>query len=73
VNFPLAAKVEVRGAGAHPFYRWLAAERPGEIPRWNFHKYLIDRDGRLKASFPSAVKPTDSQIIAAIERELPGE
>jgi glutathione peroxidase len=71
VTFPLAAKVDVRGAGAHPFYRWLALERPGDVPRWNFHKYLIDRDGRLKASFPSAVTPTDPRIVAAIERELP--
>jgi glutathione peroxidase len=70
VTFPLAAKVEVRGAAAHPFYRWLALERPGEVPRWNFHKYLIDRDGRLKASFPSAVEPTDARVIAAIEGEL---
>jgi glutathione peroxidase len=73
VTFPLAAKVEVRGVGAHPFYRWLALERPGEVPRWNFHKYLIDRDGRLKATFPTAVEPTDARIIAAIERELARE
>jgi glutathione peroxidase len=71
VTFPLAAKVEVRGASAHPFYRWLTLERPGEVPRWNFHKYLIDRDGRIKASFPSAVAPTDERVITAIERELP--
>jgi glutathione peroxidase len=73
VTFPLAAKVTVTGTDAHPFYRWLTLERPGEAPRWNFHKYLIDRDGRLKASFPSAVEPTDPRIIAAIERELASE
>jgi glutathione peroxidase len=73
VTFPLAAKVEVKGPGAHPFYRWLTVERPGEVPRWNFHKYLIDRDGRLRASFPSAVEPTDARVVTAIERELSRE
>jgi glutathione peroxidase len=70
VSFPLAIKAEVKGAGAHPFYRWAAVERPGDTPRWNFHKYLIGRDGRIKASFPSAVVPNDVRIVVAIEKEL---
>ena len=49
VTFPLTEKVAVKGPAAHPFYRWAAQERPLEAPRWNFHKYLIGRDGRLKA------------------------
>jgi glutathione peroxidase len=73
VSFPLAEKSVVKGAGAHPFYRWAAIERPVDTPRWNFHKYLIGRDGRLKAAFPSAVEPTDARVIAAIERELAAE
>ena len=71
VTFPLTEKAVVKGANAHPFYRWAAAERPLETPRWNFHKYLIGRDGSLKASFVSAVEPTEPKIIAAIEAELP--
>ena len=47
VGFPLAAKAEVRGPSAHPFYKWAALERPGDGPRWNFHKYLVGRDGRI--------------------------
>src|SRR4029079_2301699 len=43
ISFPLTEKVAVKGANAHPFYRWAASERPREIPRWNFHKYLVDR------------------------------
>lgn len=70
VTFPIAEKATVKGAGAHPFYRWAASERPQEAPRWNFHKYLIGRDGRLKAGFTSAVDPTDPKIIVAIETEL---
>ena len=70
VTFPLAEKAVVKGANAHAFYKWAALERPGEAPRWNFHKYLIGRDGHLKASFPSAVEPTDPRLIAAIETQL---
>lgn len=72
VTFPLTEKVTVKGAGAHPFYKWAALERPLEAPRWNFHKYLIGRDGRLKAGFASAVEPEDPRLIAAIETELAG-
>jgi glutathione peroxidase len=73
VTFPLTEKVVVKGKDAHPFYRWAAIERPQEAPRWNFHKYLIGRNGRLVAGFTSAMEPTDSRIIAAIEEELAGE
>ncbi len=70
VTFPLTEKVAVKGPDAHPFYRWAAAERPLETPRWNFHKYLVGRAGLLKSSFVSAVEPTEPKIIAAIETEL---
>jgi len=71
VTFPLTEKVTVKGANAHPFYKWAALERPLEAPRWNFHKYLIGRDGQLKAGFMSAVEPGDPQVVGAIEKELP--
>jgi glutathione peroxidase len=70
VTFPLAGKAVVKGANAHPFYKWAASERPLDVPRWNFHKYLIGRDGHIAASFPSAVEPTDPRVTAAIEKEL---
>jgi glutathione peroxidase len=70
VTLPLTEKVAVKGADAHPFYRWAAQERPLEAPRWNFHKYLIGRDGRLTGTFTSAVEPNDPKLIAAIEQEL---
>ena len=73
VTFPLTEKVAVKGPNAHPFYKWAALERPQDAPRWNFHKYLIDRDGHLKAAFGSAVEPNDPRLIAAIEQELAGE
>ena len=72
VTFPITEKVAVKGKDAHAFFRWAAADRPREAPRWNFHKYLIGRDGQLRSTFPSAVEPTDPLVIAAIERELAG-
>jgi glutathione peroxidase len=72
VTFPLAAKGRVIGDGAHPFYRWAATERPADRPRWNFHKYLLGRDGRIAAVFATSTKPTDPQVIAGIERTLSG-
>jgi glutathione peroxidase len=70
VTFPLAAKAGVKGPNQHPFYKWAAAEKPLELPRWNFHKYLVGRDGHIAASFATQVEPTDARVIAAIEREL---
>jgi glutathione peroxidase len=72
-TFPLAAKAEVRGANPHPFYKWAAFERPFEVPSWNFHKYLIGRDGHVVATFPAEVEPTDPRVVAAIERALGAE
>lgn len=71
VGFPLAAKVQVKGPSLHPFYKWAAGERPLETPRWNFHKYLVGRDGRIAAVFPTDIEPTDARVIAAIVKELP--
>lgn len=69
VRFPMFEKVHVVGADATPLYRALKAQT-GVEPGWNFHKYLIGRDGRVVANFPSKTKPDDPQVIAAIEREL---
>jgi glutathione peroxidase len=72
VDFPLAAKVQVIGGAAHPFYRWVA-ETLGEAgaPRWNFHKYLIAPDGQLAGAWPSQVGPTSQAVTGEIERMLP--
>ena len=63
------SKTVVVGQGAHPLYQQLALAT-GERPGWNFHKYLISRDGRVVAQFPSKVTPDDPKLVAAIEREL---
>ncbi len=71
IDFPLTAKVTVRGPNAHPFYRWAERELgPVAAPRWNFHKYLVDRSGRLVAWFPTQVTPDDARVLTAIEAAL---
>ena len=65
VTFPLAAKIDVKGAHQHPLYAWLTAKEngfPGEID-WNFEKFLIARDGRLVNRYPPAAKPTDPTFL----------
>jgi glutathione peroxidase len=71
VSFPLTAKTDVKGKAAHPFYIWAASEA-GLLgaPKWNFHKYLIGRDGEFLGSFSSATKPTGPKIMRAIDAAL---
>lgn len=69
VKFPMFEKVHVIGDQATPLYQSLARDT-GTAPGWNFHKYLINRQGKVVASFPSKVTPDDPALVAAIEREL---
>lgn len=71
VTFPLADRTDVIGGTAHPFYKW-ALEQAGHKarPRWNFHKILLDRDGKIAATFATAVEPTSDQVRRAITKAL---
>lgn len=69
VKFPMFEKVHVKGDDATPLYRDLI-KTTGDTPEWNFHKYLISRDGRVVGSFASRTVPDDKALVAAIEREL---
>ena len=71
VDFPMAAKIAVRGPGAHPLFQWLAAQ--GGLfarPRWNFYKYLIGHDGQLAAWFTSVTPPDATRLRRAIDKAL---
>jgi glutathione peroxidase len=71
ITFPLTEKVPVTGEAAHPFYKWAAATLgPKAAPGWNFHKYLVARDGRIVKSFYSGTAPDSKEIVAAIEDAL---
>jgi glutathione peroxidase len=64
VSFPMFAKIDVNGAGTHPLYRFLKKRKPGIFGalgggaiRWNFTKFLVDRDGKVRARYASTKKP----------------
>ena len=71
VTFPLTTKQVVKGQQAHPFYRW-AREALGaaNAPNWNFHKYLVGRDGKLIAGYGSRVEPLSPEMTKPIEAAL---
>ncbi|MAR57118.1 MAG: glutathione peroxidase [Rickettsiales bacterium] len=73
VTFPMAAKSVVTGDEAHPFYLW-AREKLGFLakPKWNFHKYLINRQGEVVDYFHSTTAPDSARLQQAIEKALQG-
>ena len=71
IDFPMTGLVEVRGPGAHPFFVLAAAQ--GYAPQWNFHKLLLDREGRIVAQFDTQTEPDDPKLVAAIEALLPAD
>ena len=71
VSFPMTAKQKVIGPDAHALYQWIAAEAGEDAaPKWNFHKYLIGKDGSLLGAWPSRVKPDAAEIVSAVEAAL---
>ncbi|MEQ1610512.1 MAG: glutathione peroxidase [Hyphomonadaceae bacterium] len=71
VDFPLTAKTDVKGDTAHPFYQWMKQElgNPAE-PVWNFHKLLIDKDGKALKAFAPTTVPEAPEVKAAIAQAL---
>ena len=65
VKFPLTRKIEVNGPGRHPIYQWLTSEFAGDI-EWNFEKFLIGRDGKVRKRYPPATKPDDQGLLQDI-------
>lgn len=71
VTFPMAAKEVVSGKHAHPFYQWAKNELGfASAPKWNFHKYVIDRNGKVVNYFYSVTKPNSKKITTLIEKLL---
>lgn len=69
VKFPMFAKSSVTGKDANPLHVELA-RLTGSAPKWNFHKYLIGRDGKVIGSYPSRVAPDSRQLVGDIEKAL---
>lgn len=72
VSFPLLAKQDVNGAGRSPLYRWLVGSPvgAGKDVGWNFEKFLVGRDGKVLARFPSWQPPMDPTVLTAVEIAL---
>ncbi len=71
VTFDLFSKISVKGDDQHPLYRYLTKDSPfpGDV-KWNFQKYLVDKQGNIVAMFPSRVKPSDKAFIEKLESLL---
>ncbi len=70
IDFPISSKISVVGKEADPLYRWISGVKNGGKPRWNFYKYLFDKNGRLVDSWSSFTKPDSDDIKNAIEQVL---
>ncbi len=71
VNFPLTSIQKIKGENAHPVYRWISGNTSviGQ-PRWNFHKYLIGKDGKIVNWFSSMTSPTSEGLLKQVEEAL---
>ena len=69
ITFPMTEKVDVKGKNAHPFYTW-AKNNYGKsaVPKWNFHKIIIDKNGKIAETFSSITKPYSKKFISVIEK-----
>ena len=71
VNFPMTEKITVIGKNAHPFYTWAKNNHGiGAIPKWNFHKIIIGKNGKILETFASFTKPSSKKFIEVIETEI---
>jgi glutathione peroxidase len=74
VTFPMTSKEIVSGEGVHPFYAWAKKILGfGTAPKWNFHKYLVNRQGKLVDYFNSTTSPDSNHITKSIEKALAKE
>ena len=71
INFPLSTITEVKGENAHEIFKWAKANYgKSAVPKWNFYKILINKDGKIEDTFASFTKPMSKKIIKAIENIL---
>ena len=69
ITFPMTEKLNVIGSDSHPFYKWAKKDFGiGAIPKWNFHKIIIGKDGKVADTFSSITKPSSKKFIKAIEK-----
>tara|TARA_Y100001958_G_C21212999_1_gene538573 strand:- start:300 stop:842 length:543 start_codon:yes stop_codon:yes gene_type:complete len=71
IDFPMTEKMSVIGQEAHPFFKW-AKDNHGisAVPKWNFHKIIVGRDGKILDTFSAFTKPLSKKVISVIDKEL---
>ena len=71
INFPITEKINVLGENAHPFYKWAKDNfGNGAVPKWNFHKIIIGKNGKVADTFASITKPSSKKFINFIEEQI---
>jgi len=71
VTFPMTGKIGIVGEGRHPFYEWVRTELGEDaLPKWNFHKYLIGKDGQIVDTFAPATEPLGPDLVSRIADAL---
>ena len=71
ITFPMTEKVSVKGENAHPFYLWAKANHgKSAIPKWNFHKIVIGKNGKIVDTFASITNPSSKKFITSLEKAL---
>ncbi len=71
INFPMTEKIDVIGKNAHPFYQWAKKNHGiGAIPKWNFHKIIVGKNGKIVDTFASFTKPNSKKFLSLIDKEI---
>ena len=71
IDFPITEKTDVIGDNTHPFFIWAKKNYgSGAIPKWNFHKIIVGKDGKVANTFSSITNPSSSKFISTLEKEL---
>ena len=71
ISFPMTEKVSVKGDNAHPFYLWAKKNFGNEaVPKWNFHKIIINKEGKVETTFTSITSPSSKKFVSTIEKNL---
>ena len=71
VNFPMTEKMDVIGKNSHPFYKWAKKNHGiGAIPKWNFHKIIVGKNGKIVDTFASFTKPSSKRFLNVIKKEI---
>ena len=71
ITFPMTSIYDVRGENAHPIYKW-AKDNHGKsaVPKWNFHKIIINKEGKIEETFSSLTKPSSNKILSVLDKLL---